>query len=141
LKLRETSFDLVFVYCSSVAQYVEELPALPRVIDFVDVDLEKWVPVRPLSAFPRGFPLPAREPAAHKVRGAPATSFRHCFFICEKERSDFEPLIGRCRTVTPIPNGVDVSLFYPVDDAYDPHSIAFTQALDYFAKVERSFTS
>jgi sugar transferase (PEP-CTERM/EpsH1 system associated) len=35
-------YDVVLVFSSSMAQYVEAEPALPRVIDMVDVDSAKW---------------------------------------------------------------------------------------------------
>ena len=35
-------FDLVFVHCSSVARYVERIADVPKILDFGDMDSQKW---------------------------------------------------------------------------------------------------
>ena len=50
--LSSRRFDLVFVYCSSVAQYVENVRGVPRVIDFVDMDSQKWLVYAKAHRFP-----------------------------------------------------------------------------------------
>lgn len=39
--IRTRDYDLIFVYCSSMAQYASA-PGIPRVIDLVDADSDKW---------------------------------------------------------------------------------------------------
>jgi len=41
-RLRENSFDLFYVSSSSMAQYLKRRPARPILMDFVDVDSDKW---------------------------------------------------------------------------------------------------
>ena len=40
--LATTTYDVIFVYCSSMAQYVPWPLATPVVMDFVDIDSAKW---------------------------------------------------------------------------------------------------
>jgi len=40
--LQARHYDLVFVFSSSMAQYIESSRDLPRVLDMVDVDSDKW---------------------------------------------------------------------------------------------------
>jgi sugar transferase (PEP-CTERM/EpsH1 system associated) len=40
--LRETQYDAVFVYCSSMIPYLPDNLQVPIVIDFVDADSQKW---------------------------------------------------------------------------------------------------
>jgi len=40
--LHEHGISKVVVFCSAMAQYVEARPELRRIVDFVDVDSEKW---------------------------------------------------------------------------------------------------
>ena len=35
--------DLIFVHCSSVAQYVEHVRDVPKILDFGDMDSQKWL--------------------------------------------------------------------------------------------------
>jgi len=41
--VQSRSYDLIFVFSSSMAQYAEPWSELPRILDLVDVDSEKWV--------------------------------------------------------------------------------------------------
>src|SRR5215469_16405082 len=35
-------FDLIFVHCSSVAHYVDRVQDVPKILDFGDMDSQKW---------------------------------------------------------------------------------------------------
>lgn len=50
--IKSKQIDLVFTYCSSSGQYAFRYPQIPRVIDFVDVDSEKWREFSKVSKFP-----------------------------------------------------------------------------------------
>ena len=54
--VRETAarerFDAVVVYSSSMVQYADELPGVPCLIDFVDVDSAKWTAYAERHAWP-----------------------------------------------------------------------------------------
>jgi sugar transferase (PEP-CTERM/EpsH1 system associated) len=51
-RLAEHHYDLVFVYCSSVAQYASGITDTPVVVDFVDADSAKWAQYARFSPFP-----------------------------------------------------------------------------------------
>ena len=53
-------YDLIFVYCSSMTQYVPRGCRVPVVVDFVDIDSGKWAQYAKVSGFPRSW-LYARE--------------------------------------------------------------------------------
>ncbi|MDO9165484.1 MAG: glycosyl transferase family 1, partial [Rhodoferax sp.] len=40
--LGSKKWDLIFVHCSSVAQYVEHVTDVPKILDFGDMDSQKW---------------------------------------------------------------------------------------------------
>ena len=42
-RLRTEHFDVIFVYCSAMAPYVLSHVAVPMVIDFIDMDSQKWL--------------------------------------------------------------------------------------------------
>jgi sugar transferase (PEP-CTERM/EpsH1 system associated) len=52
LALRSRSYDRIFVFSSSMAQYVEDANNIPRVLDFVDVDSDKWLQYANRSSWP-----------------------------------------------------------------------------------------
>ena len=45
-------FDLIFVHCSSVAQYVEDVKGIPKILDFGDMDSQKWLEYARYKPFP-----------------------------------------------------------------------------------------
>ncbi len=46
------SYDRIFVYCSAMAQYVDPAYGIPTLVDFVDVDSDKWAQYAGRSRFP-----------------------------------------------------------------------------------------
>jgi len=50
--LRTTNFDLIFVHCSSVAQYVADVQGIPKILDFGDMDSQKWLEYARYKSFP-----------------------------------------------------------------------------------------
>ncbi len=135
-KLRESRYDLIFVYCSSMAQYVEQVHHIPRVIDFVDLDSEKWVQYASHTQFPYNYVYRSEGKRLRKYEERLAKTFQHCFFVSDKEVQDFQELVCSCPTVTPILVGVDSEVFHPSPEPYDPTSLVFTGTMDYFANVE-----
>src|SRR5262249_55064972 len=51
-KLAGGAIKRAFVFCSAMAPYVMDATGAPRVLDFVDVDSEKWMAYAALSRFP-----------------------------------------------------------------------------------------
>lgn len=135
-KLRDENYDLIFVYCSSMAQYVENVQTVPRVIDFVDVDSEKWCQYARYAKFPYTWLYTLESRRLRRYEKLLASTYQHCFLVSEKETEDFKRLVAPCSTLTPILNGVDAELFKPTVERYDPKTIVFTGAMDYFANVE-----
>jgi hypothetical protein len=129
--LREQKFDLIFVHCSSVAHYVDRVRGIPKILDFGDMDSQKWLeyvqhkPV-PLSW---GYWWEGRRVLADEKRLA--RRFDLCTATTRAER---ETLDGY-QTGTPsewFPNGVDSGYFAPASEPYDPDLIAFVGRMDYF---------
>jgi sugar transferase (PEP-CTERM/EpsH1 system associated) len=53
--LDSEQYDLVFVYCSSMTQYVPRDCKVPVVVDFVDIDSGKWSQYSKVAGFPRSW--------------------------------------------------------------------------------------
>ncbi len=135
-KLRSERYDLIFVYCSSMAQYVDYVRNCPVFIDFVDVDSEKWRQYSHFSQFPMNFVYQLEAYRLQKYERRLSGLFRHCLFVSEKEAEDFRVLAAPGASVVSIANGVDGSTFTPSTDPYNQHAVVFTGAMDYFANVE-----
>ena len=143
-KLEADNIERVFVYSSAMAQYVAG-PAyqhLHRVIDFVDVDSEKWRAYgqqnNPLMNW-----VYTRE--ANRLLAfdrAVAAEFDASVFVSEPEAALFKQLApdstGRVHALN---NGVDTDYFSPAHADQNPYPeteqpLVFTGAMDYWANVD-----
>jgi sugar transferase (PEP-CTERM/EpsH1 system associated) len=137
-RLRSEPFDAIIVYSSSMADYVAEVRGIPRIMDFVDLDSEKWR----LYAGHKRFPLSwvyrteARRLLRHEVRIARA--FEHSVFVSEREAAALRPRVGG-RPISAIPNGVDLDYFDGSASGEAPPgepTLVFTGVMDYFPNVD-----
>jgi sugar transferase (PEP-CTERM/EpsH1 system associated) len=136
--LARERFDCVLVSSSSMAQYSCFASDLPKVIDFIDVDCEKWRLYAQYHSFPLAmiYRLEAKRLAKYEEQAAHI--FDHCILISEEERRLFQERVDG-RPVSVISNGVDLEYFasYGFDFLRVSHpTIVFTGAMDYFPNVD-----
>jgi hypothetical protein len=129
--LRGTRFDLIFVHCSSVAQYVADVPGIPKILDFGDMDSQKWLEYARSKPFPLslGYWLEGSKMLREEKRLAAR------FDLCTATtRAEWETLKGYGVAVPSdwFPNGVDADFFAPDGTAYDPDTISFIGRMDYY---------
>jgi sugar transferase (PEP-CTERM/EpsH1 system associated) len=130
-RLRHERFDLIFVHCSSVAPYVSDVPEIPKILDFGDMDSQKWLEYRRFKPFPLslGYWLEGRKlEAAEKVL---ARRFDLCTCTTKAELETLRQFDVPTSTDW-FPNGVDAEFFAPSDAPYDADEISFVGRMDYF---------
>ena len=136
--LRVEPWDLIFVHCSSVAQYVEGVQGIPKILDFGDMDSQKWLEYAKYKRFPLslGYRLEGGKMLAAEKRLA------RRFDLCTATtRAEWETL-DSYRTGVPsdwFPNGVDSKFFSPTEEAYDRDFISFIGRMDYYPNQEAMF--
>jgi sugar transferase (PEP-CTERM/EpsH1 system associated) len=131
-------FDCIIVSSSSMAQYACLVPRVPKILDFIDLDSEKWGlyaqhRMSPLSLIYR---LEAQRLA--KYEEEMAHLFDHSIVISEEERRVFQKRVSN-GPVAVISNGVDLEYFSPRGNVAPKISqpvIVFTGAMDYFPNVD-----
>jgi polysaccharide biosynthesis protein PslH len=124
-------YDLIFVHCSSVAHYVQHVRGIPKILDFGDMDSQKWLEYAQHKPFPlaAGYWWEGQRMLAAEKRFA-----RRFDFCTATTRAEWKTLTGY-GIGTPsdwFPNGVDSEFFTPVDAPYDPDTIAFIGRMDYY---------
>lgn len=124
-------FDLVFVHCAYAAPYVLDVPARLRIMDFGDMDSQKYREYAQQRSFPLtlGYWLEA----VKLERAEIALSRRFDFATCTT-RAEMDSLRSLGATVPAgwFPNGVDAQYFEPVAEPYDPDLVSFVGRMDYF---------
>ena len=142
--IRDAGINRVLVYSSPMAQYVlgSNGHDLHRVVDFVDVDSEKWRQYGQRHTWPMSW-IYAREGSRllsfeRKVAG----SFDASVFVTAQEAQLFQRLAPEVAgRLAILENGVDTTFFAPNRDYSNPYSrsekaLVFTGAMDYWANVD-----
>ncbi|MDA3913509.1 TIGR03087 family PEP-CTERM/XrtA system glycosyltransferase [Oleiagrimonas sp.] len=139
--LAEHELDLVLCYSAGVAPLVMRHAQLRRVMDFVDVDSDKW---RQYAQAHRGSKRMIYRREARKLMAfehAIAGQFDASIFVSEAEASFFRQQIPAwADKVHGIPNGVDTGYWDPHRTYPDPYpsgerAVVFVGAMDYRANV------
>ena len=130
-RLARERFDLIFVHCSSVAPYVSDVRGTPKILDFGDMDSQKWLDYRRFKPFPLslGYWLEGRKMEA--AEKSLAQRFDLCTCTTKAELETLRQF--QVSTATDwFPNGVNTEFFSPTDRPYDPDAISFVGRMDYF---------
>jgi sugar transferase (PEP-CTERM/EpsH1 system associated) len=131
-----------FVFCSSMAPYLDGYRFAARVIDMVDVDSEKWHQYADTRPWPMRLIYRREAQKLRAVEIAAANNFDYTLFASAPEASLFLKRTGRSTSrVIAMRNGVDHDFFDPAKAGPNPYpagrkSIAFTGAMDYWPNVE-----
>lgn len=130
-RLRQERFDLIFVHCSSVAPYVSRVTKVPKILDFGDIDSQKWLAYRHFKPFPLsvGYWLEGQKLSLAEKRLAEQFDLCTC-----TTRAELDALLA-LEVTTPcdwFPNGVDQDYFAPAAVPYDGDEICFVGRMDYF---------
>jgi len=139
--LAERKVDSVLCYSSGVAPFVMARPRLRRVMDFVDVDSDKW---RQYAQANRGLTRMIYQREAHRLaqfERAVAAQFDASVLVSEAEAAFFRQQVpAAADKVHGIPNGVDGAYWDPQRIYPNPYQLAeravvFVGAMDYRANV------
>jgi sugar transferase (PEP-CTERM/EpsH1 system associated) len=134
----------VFVYSSSMAQYVEgeRYLALNRIIDFVDVDSDKWNQYAEGKTGLARWVYKREWRRLQSLENKIAEKFQHSLFVSPQEANLFKLQVPASVSlkVSSMLNGVDTEFFDPKNsdvEAMDENiDVVFTGAMDYWANVD-----
>ena len=135
--LRSRSYDRIFVYCSSMAQYLKGVEGIPIVIDLVDVDSDKWTQYAGFSGFPFSA-IYRREGRALQRYEREIASRSSSVVVTTEREAELMRQINTSAAVHVVPNGVDTNYFDPAAvtrEATDP-TVIFTGDMSYFPNQE-----
>jgi sugar transferase (PEP-CTERM/EpsH1 system associated) len=140
--MREHKIGKVLVFSSAMAQYVEAHAHARRVVDFCDVDSDKWRQYAEKKTWPMNwlYRHEARQLLAYERRVA-----RECdasLFVSEPEAALFKELAPESvAKIGFFNNGVDTDYFSPERSYASPYpagerALVFTGAMDYWPNID-----
>ena len=134
--LAKEKFDLVFVHCAFVAQYVINFRNSRKILDYGDLDSGKWLDYSRWRKWPLswGYGFEGRKLREYERRLT--DHFDHFTVTAPGELDE----LSRLKTNVPctlIPNGVDTTYFSPKPSPdRNRHIIVFVGRMDYFPNID-----
>ncbi len=130
------------MFSSPMAQYVTNARSARRVIDFVDIDSDKWRQYALTKPWPLSWLYRRESRLLLSYEQQVAAAFDHSSFVSEAEAALFRQLAPQAAgKVGYFNNGVDADYFSPQADYANPYPadstvLVFTGAMDYWANVD-----
>ncbi len=140
--IQKYSIEKIVVFSSSMAQYVEHHPHARRIMDFVDVDSDKWTQYAQSKRWPFNQIYRREGRLLLKYERHVAQDFDASFFVSAQEAALFELLAPESKDrVHWFSNGVDAEYFSPLGTYPNPYPpdqqvLVFTGAMDYWPNID-----
>ncbi|MBK7353604.1 MAG: TIGR03087 family PEP-CTERM/XrtA system glycosyltransferase [Nitrosomonas sp.] len=130
------------VFSSAMAQYISETDIACSVIDFVDVDSDKWSQYASTKVWPQKWVYQREADLLLKYEKYVTKKCSYATFVSEKEAGLFKQLSPEVENkITYFNNGVDTEYFSPSQNFANPYKpgtkvLVFTGAMDYWPNVD-----
>ncbi len=129
--LYKNKYDLILVHCSSVAHFVRSEIRTPKVIDFCDMDSQKWLIYRRHKPFPLSLAYWLEGIKLQRAEKIIAGSFDGSSVATASELETLESFDAKSLAFC-FPNGVDTEYFFPTQANYDQNRICFMGKMNYY---------
>lgn len=132
----------ILVFSSAMAQYVRQAGGRRRVIDFVDIDSDKWVQYAKSKRWPLSWLYRREGKLLLRHEREIASEFDASLFVSREEAELFKRLAPESADKTSyFSNGVDTGYFSPEREYSNPYPaneqvLVFTGAMDYWPNVD-----
>ncbi len=141
---RRRRIDCIFVFSSAMAQYADGYSesSIRRVIDFVDVDSDKWRQYAAMKAWPYGWIYRREGRKLLRLERDVAMAFDASLFVSAAEADTFRKLAPEAaHKIFHLRNGVDVAYFSPERACENPYGgeanvLIFAGTMDYWPNVD-----
>jgi sugar transferase (PEP-CTERM/EpsH1 system associated) len=134
--------ERVLVFSSAMAQYADPYRAARRVVDFVDVDSDKWRQYAQKKSFPMSWLYQYEADRLLSYERQVARDYDASLFVSAPEAALFRTLAPESSVkIGHFSNGVDTDYFSPHDVHASPYAageraLVFTGAMDYWPNVD-----
>ena len=129
-------------FSSSMAQYLMQYTKVRRVIDFVDIDSDKWRQYAEKKKWPMRWIYQREARKLFELEQNVSRAFSAATFVSAAEAALFKQMAPDCADkVFGFSNGVDTDYFSPQQNLVSPYEaedrvLVFTGAMDYWANVD-----
>jgi sugar transferase (PEP-CTERM/EpsH1 system associated) len=134
----ETRYDVVMASASSLVPYLrlQVFNRVPAVVDFVDVDSQKWLDYAQTCRGPRAWLYQTEGHRLRRLEGDATTWARGVVLVSEAEANLFRHTCDAPNVYT-VSNGVDLANFHPSAETVESNrTCVFVGALDYLPNID-----
>lgn len=132
---RDGGFDVVYASSTAMAQYAPSRD-IPLVMDFVDVDSDKWRQYGERRRAPLSWLYRAEARRLQACEGDIARRAHVCVLATDVEQKQLRSFAPWAHTAV-VPNGIDTVYYSPQSwAATDSSAVIFTGAMDYLPNVD-----
>ncbi|MBN2320618.1 MAG: TIGR03087 family PEP-CTERM/XrtA system glycosyltransferase [Acidobacteria bacterium] len=135
IRSNKMSFDLTFIYSSSMAPYSKLLNGVPKILDFVDSDASKWLQYAKMKPLPMNWMYGWEGKNLGQYESNMIREFDFSIFVSKREIKHLPEAIEN-KKIHFIQNGIDLDFFTPVRPKGSGRTILFTGAMDYYPNVD-----
>ena len=140
--IKKQAITKIVVFSSAMAQFVESQPETRRVIDFVDIDSDKWQQYARKKIWPMSWLYQREGKTLLAYEKKIAKACDASLFVSQAESDLFKKLAPEsAHKIGFFNNGVDTDYFSPNihhENPYSPNDkiIVFTGAMDYWPNID-----
>ena len=134
-ELARQRYDIICVHCSAVAPYVTAVTGIPKLLDFCDMDSQKWLAYADHRRLPFSLGYAVEGRALQRCERALAQRFDFCTCSTPDELDALHRLASPSGSDW-LRNGVDLDYFAPRAAPDDARTICFLGRMDYFPNCD-----
>ncbi len=140
--ISEKSIDKILVFSSAMAQFVQAYSDKDIIIDFVDVDSDKWLQYSQKQSWPMNWVYRREAKYLLSYDETVARAAKTNFFVSEQESKLFKRLVDIDQDrIDFVNNAVDVEYFNLQEHYQTPYpdtqlNLVFTGAMDYWPNID-----
>jgi sugar transferase (PEP-CTERM/EpsH1 system associated) len=135
--LAEDKYDLIYVYSLAMSQYVRDIDHIPKLLDLVDADCQKWLSYAQYASFPLSLVYRLEGGRTREYEKAVCPQFTACAVVSEAERQILRRFLPSDNLYT-IANGIDQQPYQPYLEGEKPaaQELIFIGGMFYFAYID-----
>lgn len=135
-KLKQNKYDLIFVFSSSMAQYVAEYKDCPKILDLVDADSEKWLEYAKYAPWWKAMVYRLEGKRLRNYETAVSSQFSVCTVVTNHEKDILKDLIPSDKLEV-VKNGFNLDAVQAKVDARSSEpTLLFIGGMFYFAYID-----
>lgn len=134
-KVLGEDFDLIYIFSSSMAPYALDIEAVPKIMDFIDVDSEKWRDYAGRSKGARRWIYSREARCLRRYEREIEAACRASVLTTSDEVSLFKSFSPEARVFS-VGNGVDLKANVDAEIAVRKEKMVFVGVMDYTPNID-----